>query len=102
LLPIIERYEVTTFCAPPTVYRMLILADLDKFDFRDLRHCCSAGEPLNPEVIRVWQYGHRARSSTRATARPRPSAASGTFPCMEHKPGSMGKPVPGWHIELPR
>ena len=57
LLPLMERYEVTSFCAPPTVYRMLILADLDKFDFRNLRHCCSAGEPLNPEVIRVWQEG---------------------------------------------
>ena len=40
---------------PPTIYRMLILADLDKFDFTELRHCVSAGEPLNPEVIKAWK-----------------------------------------------
>ncbi|WP_242405140.1 AMP-binding protein [Methanoculleus bourgensis] len=99
LLPIIERYEVTTFCAPPTVYRMLILADLDKFDFRDLRHCCSAGEPLNPEVIRVWQYG-TGQVIYEGYGQTETVCCIGTFPCMEHKPGSMGKPVPGWHIEL--
>ena len=48
LLPLIEKYEVTTFCCPPTVYRMLIIADLAKYDLAELRHCCSAGEPLNP------------------------------------------------------
>ncbi|HNB03156.1 MAG TPA: AMP-binding protein, partial [Methanoregulaceae archaeon] len=57
LLPVLEKYEITVFCAPPTVYRMLILADLEKFDLTSLRHCVSAGEPLNPEVIRVWKEG---------------------------------------------
>ncbi len=99
LLPMIEAYEVTTFCAPPTVYRMLILADLDKFDFRDLRHCCSAGEPLNPEVIRVWQYG-TGQVIYEGYGQTETVCCIGTFPCMEHRPGSMGKPVPGWHIEL--
>ncbi len=55
ILPLLERYAITTFCCPPTIYRMLILADLDRFDFTELRHCTSAGEPLNPEVIRVWK-----------------------------------------------
>jgi len=50
LLPLMEKYEITTFCVPPTIYRMLILADLEKFDLRELRHCVSAGEPLNPEA----------------------------------------------------
>ena len=99
LLPIMEKYEVTTFCAPPTVYRMLILADLDKFDFRDLRHCCSAGEPLNPEVIRVWQYG-TGQVIYEGYGQTETVCCIATFPCMDHKPGSMGKPVPGWHIEL--
>ena len=99
LLPLIEKYEITTFCAPPTVYRMLILADLDKFDFRYLRHCCSAGEPLNPEVIRVWKEGtglpiYEGYGQTETVC------CIATFPCMKHKAGSMGKPVPGWHIEL--
>jgi acetyl-CoA synthetase len=55
ILPLIEKYGITTFCCPPTIYRMLILADLDKFDFSELRHCVSAGEPLNPEVIKAWK-----------------------------------------------
>ena len=75
ILPLLEKYQITTFCCPPTVYRMLILADLDKFDLSSLRHCTSAGEPLNPEVIRVWKEG-TASLSGKAMARARPAAAS--------------------------
>jgi len=99
LLPVLEKYEVTTFCAPPTVYRMLILADLEKFDLTELRHCVSAGEPLNPEVIRVWKEGtgltiYEGYGQTELVL------VIGTFPCMTAKPGSMGRPSPGWQIEL--
>ncbi|KQC04928.1 MAG: acyl-CoA synthetase [Methanoculleus sp. SDB] len=99
ILPLIEKYEVSTFCCPPTVYRMLILADLDKFDLRDLRHCCSAGEPLNPEVIRVWQEG-TGLAIYEGYGQTETACCIATFPCMEDKPGSMGKPSPGWNIEL--
>lgn len=99
LLPLIERYEVTTLCCPPTVYRMLILADLDKFDFRYLRHCCSAGEPLNPEVIRVWKEG-TGLTIYEGYGQTETACCIATFPCMQNKPGSMGKPSPGWRIEL--
>ena len=99
LLPVIEKYEVTSFCCPPTIYRMLILADLSKFDLSELRHCTSAGEPLNPEVIRVWQEGtgltiHEGYGQTETCC------AIASFACMENKPGSMGKPSPGWNVEL--
>jgi acetyl-CoA synthetase len=99
LLPLIEKYEITTFCCPPTIYRMLIIADLAKYDLRSLRHCVSAGEPLNPEVIRIWKeetglliYEGYGQSET--------CACVATFACMEHKSGSMGKPSPGWQMEL--
>lgn len=99
LLPLIERYEISTFCCPPTIYRMLIIADLARYDLRSLRHCVSAGEPLNPEVIRIWKeetglpiYEGYGQSET--------CACVASFPCMTHKPGSMGRPVPGWHVEL--
>ncbi|MFY9750850.1 MAG: AMP-binding protein [Methanoregula sp.] len=99
LLPLIEKYGITTFCCPPTIYRMLILADLDKFDFTELRHCVSAGEPLNPEVIKAWKdatgltiYEGYGQTET--------VLCVGTFPGMTPKFGSMGKPSPGWHIEL--
>lgn len=99
LLPIIEKYEVTSFCCPPTIYRMLTLADLSKFNFTQLRHCCSAGEPLNPEIIKVWKeetgleiYEGYGQTET--------CCAIASFACIENKRGSMGKPSPGWHIEL--
>jgi acetyl-CoA synthetase len=99
ILPLIEKYGITTFCCPPTIYRMLILADLDKFDFTELRHCVSAGEPLNPEVIKAWKdttgltiYEGYGQTET--------VLCIGTFPGMVPKFGSMGRPSPGWHIEL--
>lgn len=48
-------YQVTVLCAPPTAYRAMLQTDLSKFKFQNLRHCVSAGEPLNPEVMAVWQ-----------------------------------------------
>ncbi len=99
LLPLIEHYGITTFCAPPTIYRMLIMADLRKYDFSELRHCVSAGELINPEVIKAWKdmtgldiyEGYGQTETTLCIA---------TFPCMQPKYGSMGKPSPGWQIEL--
>jgi acyl-coenzyme A synthetase/AMP-(fatty) acid ligase len=55
MVGLIGRYGVTTFCAPPTVYRGLVQLDLGAYDWSGLRHCVSAGEPLNPEVIKVWR-----------------------------------------------
>jgi len=53
--PLLVKYRITTFCCPPTIYRMLVLLGLERFDLSALRYCVSAGEPLNPEVIRVWK-----------------------------------------------
>jgi acetyl-CoA synthetase len=99
ILPLLDKYEVTTFCAPPTVYRMLILADLSRFDLAELRHCTSAGEPLNPEVIRVWKEG-TGLSIYEGYGQTETACAIAAFPCMQTRPGSMGKPSPGWHVEL--
>jgi acetyl-CoA synthetase len=99
LLPLIEEYEVTTFCCPPTIYRMLILADLSKFDLNQLRHCCSAGEPLNPEVIRVWKE-ETGLNIYEGYGQTETCCAIASFACMVNKPGSMGKPSPGWNIKL--
>ncbi len=99
ILPLLEKYEVTTFCAPPTIYRMLILADLERFDLHELRHCCSAGEPLNPEVIKVWEEGTDL-TIYEGYGQTETACAIASFACLKNKPGSMGKPSPGWNIEL--
>ncbi|HNX17524.1 MAG TPA: AMP-binding protein [Methanoregula sp.] len=97
--PLLEKYGITTFCCPPTVYRMLILLDLSAYNLEKLRHCVSAGEPLNPEVIRVWKektglwiYDGYGQTET--------VLCIGSFPGCQCPAGSMGKPAPGWHIEL--
>jgi acetyl-CoA synthetase len=99
LLPLLEKYEITTFCVPPTIYRMLILADLEKFDLKELRRCTSAGEPLNPEVVRVWMEG-TGRTISEGYGQTETVCCIGTFRGMETRPGSMGRPAPGWHVEL--
>jgi len=97
--PLLEKYAITSFCCPPTIYRMLILLDLKQYNLSRLRHCVSAGEPLNPEVIRIWKektclliYEGYGQTET--------VLCIGAFPGRECPPGSMGKPAPGWHIEL--
>jgi len=99
ILPLIEKYGITTFCCPPTIYRMLILADLDKFDFTELRHCVSAGEPLNPEVIKAWKDA-TGLTIFEGYGQTETVLCIGTFPGMTPKFGSMGRPSPGWTIEL--
>ena len=92
-LDLLERYPITTFCAPPTAYRMLVLEDLSKRDLRALRWCVGAGEPLNPEVIETWQRGtgHLIRDGYGQTET---ALLCGNFPTLEVRPGSMGKPSP--------
>lgn len=99
LLAVIARYGVTTFCAPPTIYRFLIKEELSDFDLSRLRYCTVAGEPLNPEVYNRFleATGIRLREGYGQTEL---TVAIGTYPWMEPKPGSMGKPSPGYDIEL--
>ena len=97
-LEVLERHGVTTLCAPPTVWRMLILEDLSRHRVH-LREALSAGEPLNPEVIeRVRQaWGITIRDGYGQTET---TAQIGNSPGQRLKPGSMGRPLPGYRIAL--
>jgi acetyl-CoA synthetase len=99
LMEVIEKYKVTTFCAPPTIYRFLIKEDLSKFNLSALKYCVVAGEPLNPEVFRQFleETGIRLMEGYGQTEC---TVALATYPWMEPKPGSMGKPTPGYQIGL--
>ena len=101
-LSILERYGVTAFCAPPTVYRMLVLEDLKSFDLRHLRHlrhCTGAGEPLNPEVMKEWEEG-TGLTIYDAYGQTETVLLVANYPCLPVRPGSMGKPVPGTYVAV--
>ena len=98
-LDVLERYPITTFCAPPTVYRMLVLEDLGARSLPNLRWCVGAGEPLNAEVVQRWKrdVGLEIRDGYGQTET---VLLCCNFPPLEVRPGSMGKPSPGWDVAV--
>ena len=98
-LKLIAKHRVTTFCAPPTVFRAFAQLDLSAYDLSTIRHSVSAGEPLNPEVIRVWKQAtgtmvHDGYGQTETIN------VVANVPGLEVRPGSMGKPVPGLSVDI--
>jgi acetyl-CoA synthetase len=99
MLEVLSRYKLTSFCAPPTIYRFFIKEDLSKYDFSSLKNCVVAGEPLNPEIYEKFLAGtgiklRECYGQTELTV------TLCTYPWLEPKPGSMGKPSPGYDIDL--
>lgn len=99
LMHMIEKYRITTFCAPPTIYRFFIKADLKSFDFSSLKYCVVAGEPLNPEVFKQF-YEATGIKLMEGFGQTEMTVAIATLPWIKPKPGSMGRPVAGYEIEL--
>jgi acetyl-CoA synthetase len=99
LLAALGDCRVSTFCAPPTVWRMLIQADLGTADTSALRECVAAGEPLNPEVIEQVRkaWGITVRDGFGQTET---TAQVGNTPGQQVRPGSMGRPLPGYQVVL--
>jgi len=98
-LDLLERYEVSVLCAPPTEYRLLVKQDLARWKLARLRHCVGAGEPLNPEVIHAWHdaYGlviHDGYGQTET------QLLAANLPGLPIRPGSMGKPFPGHELRV--
>jgi acetyl-CoA synthetase len=99
LLDVIAKYRLTSFCAPPTIYRYLIKEDIPLWDLASLRHCTVAGEPLNPEVYEKWleATGLELKEGYGQTEL---VVAVATYDGVKPKPGSMGKPSPGYEVDL--
>ena len=98
-LGLIGKLGVTTFCAPPTVYRVFVQHDLGAYDLSSIRRSLAAGEPLNPEVMRIWKdatgtdiYDGYGQTETVAIV--------ANYAFMPIRPGSMGKPLPGIDIGI--
>jgi acyl-coenzyme A synthetase/AMP-(fatty) acid ligase len=98
-LDFLMEIDPHVFCAPPTEFRLLVKQDLSRLRFRNLRECVSAGEPLNPEVIRAWESatGIAIRDGYGQTET---ILLIANYPGLPLKPGAMGLPMPGHRIEV--
>ncbi|MBO4471337.1 MAG: AMP-binding protein [Clostridia bacterium] len=99
ILPLFAKYNITTFCAPPTMWRMLIKQDLSKYDLSSVTHASSAGEALNPEVFRQIekQTGLQVMEGFGQTES---TMIIGNLAGADHKLGSMGKVAPIYKVAL--
>ena len=99
ILPMFAKYNITTFCAPPTIYRMLIKQDISRFDLSSIRHATTAGEALNPEVF--YRFEHlTGLQIAEGFGQTEMTLGIANLAGDRIKPGSMGKPVPGYGIDL--
>ena len=99
ILPLFAKYQITTFCAPPTILRMMIKQDLSKYDFSSVKHMTTAGEALNPEVYRQFEKA-TGLQILEGFGQSESTMMIGNLIGAGHKIGSMGKPVPIYPIEL--
>ena len=99
ILPLFKKYNITTFCAPPTMYRMLIKQDLSRFDLSSIEHASTAGEALNPEVFRQFEK-HTGLKIMEGFGQSESTLIIGNLAGGSHKIGSMGKPVPLYDVHL--
>ena len=99
ILPMFAKHNITTFCAPPTMYRMLAKQDLSRFDLSTIRHASTAGEALNPEVYRQFQKA-TGLDILEGFGQSESTLIIGNLIGDSHKLGSMGKPVPLYDVVL--
>ncbi|HML66112.1 MAG TPA: AMP-binding protein [Dysgonomonas sp.] len=99
MLRLIQEYKVTSFCAPPTVYRFMIREDLSEFDLSSLKYATTAGEALNPSVFEAFYEGTGIKMME-AFGQTETTPTIVTFPWIEPKPGSMGVPNPAYDMDL--
>uniref|UniRef100_A0A8C9A8D6 medium-chain acyl-CoA ligase n=1 Tax=Prolemur simus TaxID=1328070 RepID=A0A8C9A8D6_PROSS len=99
ILQTLSKFPITVFCSAPTAYRMLVQHDMTRYKLKSLKHCVSAGEPINPDVTEQWRnktgldiYEGYGQTET--------VLICGNFKGMKIKPGSMGKPSPAFDVKI--
>lgn len=96
----LEKYKITTFCVPPTMYRLLLQEDVTKYDLSSLTHCCTAGEALNPEIFNKW-YEATGLKIYEGFGQTETTVCIATIkPWTEPVPGAIGFPVPGFDVHI--
>ena len=99
LLEKMAHYRLSSFCAPPTVYRYLIREPIEEYDLSSLEECTTAGEALSADIFESFKQ-KTGISMREGYGQTELTLAAGTFPGMPIKPGSMGKPSPGYRIDI--
>ena len=99
VLPMFKEYNITTFCAPPTILRMLIRQDISQYDFSSVQHMTTAGEALNPEVYRQFEKS-TGLQILEGFGQTETALIIGNMRGADHKIGSMGKPAPIYDVQL--
>ena len=99
IMNMIEKHKVSTFCCPPTMFRLYLNAGIEGHDLSSLKNCCIAGEPLSPDTFNTW-YKATGLKLMEAFGQTESSVIVGTLRGMTPKPGSMGKPSPQFRVEL--
>ncbi|MCF0196964.1 MAG: AMP-binding protein [Bacteroidaceae bacterium] len=99
VLRVMEKFQVTSFCAPPTVYRFMIREDLTQFDLSHLKYCTTAGEALNPSVFLEWTNKTGIRIYE-AYGQTETTMVLGTYPFVTPVPGTMGLPNPQYDVDV--
>ena len=99
ILPLFKKYNITTFCAPPTMYRFMIKEDLSKYDLSSIEHATIAGEALNPEVFYQFRKA-TGISLMEGFGQTETALIVANLAGMRPKVGSMGKPVPGFDVDI--
>ena len=99
ILPMFAKYQITTFCAPPTMLRMMVKEDISKYDLSSVRHMTTAGEALNPEVYRQFEKA-TGLQILEGFGQSESTMIIGNLTGAPHKIGSMGKPAPIYDVEL--
>ncbi|MBQ7966203.1 MAG: AMP-binding protein [Ruminococcus sp.] len=99
ILPMFAKYQITTFCAPPTMLRMMVKQDISKYDFSSVQHMTTAGEALNPEVYRQFEKA-TGLQIIEGFGQTESTMIVGNMTGAPHKIGSMGKPAPIYDVML--
>ena len=99
IMPMFAKYNITTFCAPPTMYRFFIKEDLSKYDLSSIKHASTAGEAMNPEVFNRFREA-TGLSIMEGFGQTETTVVIGNFVGMSPKIGAMGKPNPQYDVEL--
>ena len=99
ILPMFAKYQITTFCAPPTMYRMLIKQDISQYDLSSIQHASTAGEALNPEVFRQFELSTKLKIME-GFGQSESTVIIANLAGDSHKFGAMGKPVPLYDVHL--